>query len=77
MHAPPLFGNQTNYDPLNDPYAPINANANANALNAERVDVKVDDPKNTTIELKGGNKQIKKSSSKTQRKKPLLDVVPQ
>jgi hypothetical protein len=75
--APPLFGNQTNYDPLNDPYAPINANANANALNAEKVDVKLDDPKNTTIELKGGEKRIKKSSSKTQRKKIVLDVAPQ
>ena len=57
--------------PLSAPAIP------ANVTNVEQVEVNVGDPDNTKILLKGGEKQMKKSSSKTQRKKPLVKELPQ
>lgn len=45
--------------------------------NVEEVKVNVNNPESTTILLKGGEKQMKKSSSKTQRKKPEVNEMPQ
>lgn len=76
--------------PISDPSMPsVNANveqqqpvvvpsAPPNLINVEDVNVKVDNPQNTTIEIKkGGEKQMKKTSSKTQRKKPPVNELPQ
>ena len=48
-------------------------------INVENVEVKVDNPQNTIIEVKRGGegeKQMKKTSSKTQRKKPAVNELP-
>jgi len=69
--------------PVVEPSAPplLDQTINPTPINAEKVDVKVDNPQNATIEMKGGGegegeKQMKKSSSKTQRKKPVVNEVP-
>jgi hypothetical protein len=66
--------------PLVEPSAPplINKSINPTPINAEEIDVNVNNPQNTTIEMKGGEgeKRMKKSSSKTQRKKPVVNEMP-
>jgi hypothetical protein len=58
---------------------PVDPSTPSIPINAEQVEVKVDNPENTTIEIKKGGegeKQIKRSH-KTQRKKPPVNEVPQ
>lgn len=50
----------------------IDKSINPMPINVEEVEVKVDKPENTTILLKGGEKQMKRSH-KTQRKKPEVN----
>lgn len=63
-----------------EPSAPplINQSINPTPINAEEIDVNVNNPQSTTIEMKGGEgeKRMKKSSSKTQRKKPVVNEMP-
>jgi hypothetical protein len=69
--APPISQMETTDQPPVAPSTPI-------PTNVENVNVNVGDPTNTTIEMKGGEKQMKnKGSSKTQRKKPLINELPQ
>lgn len=70
--------------PVATPMSSVNENAPQVApfappmpTNVEQIDVNVDNPQSTTIELKGGEKPMKKSSSKTQRKKHAVNEVSQ
>jgi hypothetical protein len=59
------------------PVAPLTPEP-TNVTKVENVEVKVDDPANTKILMTGGEKQMKnKGSSKTQRKKPLVNEMSQ
>jgi hypothetical protein len=61
----------------NAPQPQVAPSAPLMPVNVEEVNVNVDNPQSTTIEMKGGEKQMKKTSCKTQRKKPSVNEMSQ